>query len=147
MWLALCNKVGTVIIVHLSIAKSSSTSITTLQLDIIHKINRLCLSSVVFLSNFLHTSTDGHDQSALHMVQGTTKVHPLNIYYACHILCMPWSNTNGSADKKLKSLLCLSVCVCVRCFFFQVKIKLPDSNIKDVELDITDTYLDCRTPK
>ncbi|EDO44478.1 predicted protein [Nematostella vectensis] len=28
-----------------------------------------------------------------------------------------------------------------------VKIKLPDTEYKDVDLDVTDTFLDCRTPK
>jgi len=30
--------------------------------------------------------------------------------------------------------------------FFQIKIKLPDTEYKDVELDVTDMFLSCRTP-
>ena len=29
----------------------------------------------------------------------------------------------------------------------QIKIKLPDTEYNDVNLDVTDTFLDCRTPK
>lgn len=28
-----------------------------------------------------------------------------------------------------------------------IKIKLPETNYSDVHLDVTDTFLDCRTPK
>lgn len=28
-----------------------------------------------------------------------------------------------------------------------VKVKLPNENFKDVELDVTETFLECRTPR
>lgn len=30
---------------------------------------------------------------------------------------------------------------------FQVKIKLPETDVKDVDLDVTETFLDCRTKR
>ena len=56
-------------------------------------------------------------------------------------------------------VVCLLVCVCVcgggggggggewvnLTSSFQVKIKLPGAELKDVQLDITDTFLDCKT--
>lgn len=44
--------------------------------------------------------------------------------------------------------LCLSTTVfAVFCDFFQVKIHLPDTSYSDVQLNVTDTFLDCQTPK
>ena len=33
------------------------------------------------------------------------------------------------------------------CMYMQVKVKLPNTNFKDVELDVTETFLECRTPR
>lgn len=35
----------------------------------------------------------------------------------------------------------------IRLFPYQVKIKLPGADIGKVDLDVTDKFLDCRTPK